>query len=88
MDSETAKEVAIQILRHELRIPSNQDIRSSSFFFADLGLDSDDVSFIFIPAIEKHFTIKLSFGEWEKIGSIDDLIKTLIERGIVSSPKN
>lgn len=45
---------------------------------ADLGLSSDDLSFLFVPNIERQFGIKPSLEIWRGVFTIGDVVQLVL----------
>jgi acyl carrier protein len=45
----------------------------------DLKVDSDDLSFIFVPEVEKKAEVRIPVEEWSRVSTIQEVV-TLIEK--------
>jgi acyl carrier protein len=69
------RELIYNVMREELCI--NVEGIKLTDELAKLNVDTDDWSFIFIPAIEEKFGVKPSLEEWEQVGTIEEIIQLL-----------
>lgn len=44
----------------------------------DLGLSSDDLSFLFVPDIERQFGIKPSLEAWRRVYTVEDAVQLIL----------
>ena len=60
-----------KIIREELSI--DPSVIGSDELLSDTGVDSDDISFLFIPVVEKRFSVRFSIKQWRKVGTINEI---------------
>ena len=53
------------------------DIHESHAIVEDLGADTDDLSFLFIPSVEDALRVKLTPQEWSRVHTVRDAIDAL-----------
>lgn len=89
MNSETKTEqlheLIYNIMREQLCI--NIEKIKSTDELGKLNVDTDDWSFIFIPAIEEKLRIKPSVEEWGRVGTIEEITQLLVSHLQVKSQK-
>lgn len=51
----------------------------------DLRIDSDDLSYVFVPELEQRFGITIPAGEWESVHTVQDAV-SLLERFVGRRP--
>lgn len=61
-----------QIIDEELGVDSSTI--NSDELLSDVNIDTDDISFLFIPEIERSFDVKFSVKQWSKVGSINEIV--------------
>jgi acyl carrier protein len=44
----------------------------------DLRLDSDDLSFVFVPLLEKQLGVKIPVREWDHVYTVQDAIDLFV----------
>jgi acyl carrier protein len=77
LDLNGVEEILRDILESQLAV-SSDDI-SSSDVLSQLNIDTDDLSFLFIPEVERKFGIKLSINEWSELGTLGEISMKILE---------
>lgn len=62
-----------RILRQECYVPDTIEIHPYTSVTRDLGIDSDDISFYFIPALHKEFDKILSNEQWSELETVEEI---------------
>lgn len=75
--NETRVRFAVEAKLREILCNRNAEIRGQDRFIADLKVDSDDLSFIFIPELESELGVSLPQETWSKVESVDDVVEQL-----------
>ena len=78
--SKNVEQVVFDVIEQELAVPRRR-IRREDYLVRDLKIDTDDLSFLFIPKLEGLFGLRIPAEDWGNAYSIDDVIN-LIERYI------
>ncbi len=74
---ENIKFILRNIIESELAI-SLKEV-SNIYELSKLNVDTDDWSFLVIPAIENHFSLKIPVKEWSKVNSIEEIEALIIK---------
>jgi acyl carrier protein len=76
---EPRDEIEAAVLRHlaEVTDVHPDRITRSDDVVRDLGADGDDLSFLFIPGIERDLGVTLSSTTWEHISTVQQVIDAL-----------
>jgi len=69
--------VAVEAKLRDILCDSNAEIRGEDRLVGDLHIDSDDLSFVFVPELETEFGVSLPRRSWEAVEKVDDAIKLL-----------
>ena len=64
---------AEKILRQECFVPEAFEIHPHTSVTRDLGIDTDDISFYFIPALHKEFAKILSKERWSELETVEQI---------------
>jgi hypothetical protein len=59
------------VFEEELQMDSSSI--SSDSLIGKENIDTDDLSYLFIPAVEKRFEIKLTLDQWESVGTFKEI---------------
>lgn len=71
------EEVVFAAFESELAMPRSH-VKKTDRLIQDLKLDSDDLSFLFIPTLEKQLHVSISTEEWGAVYSVQDAIDLLL----------
>jgi acyl carrier protein len=77
MDEAQALDIVSRIVVTELAIPAKRFDPDTHLSF-DLHIDTDDLSDLFIPAVERAFGIRLTAAQWLKIGTIRQTARAMV----------
>lgn len=70
--------IVVEIIVEELAIPE-EEITPDTHFVHDLRVDSDDLTFGYVPAVHKRFGVVLSNAEWLKVGTPQETVDAVLE---------
>lgn len=70
--------ILVEIIVEELAIPEDQ-ITPDAHFPHDLGVNSDDLTFGYVPAVHRRFGVVLTNEEWGRIGTPQQTIDAVLE---------
>ena len=65
--------IVLEVLRDVLNEPE-RELLLTERFVKDLRINSDDLSFVFIPNVQEKLEIKIPVKEWSKVYTIQDAI--------------
>lgn len=68
-----------KILRQECYVSDNIKVYPHTSVTRDLGIDTDDISFYFIPALHKEFNKKLSSKKWSELETVEQIARAFSE---------
>ena len=80
-----ALRIVTEIIVKELAIPEEQ-VRPNTDLVKELGIDTDDLSFLYVPAVHKRFDVVLPNDEWRKIATplqtVDAVLEARARQGV------
>ena len=76
MESRDVEEAVWETLEGIL-LTSRSKMRASDYLVRDIKIDSDDLSFIFVPEVEKKLKVKIPVEEWSRVYTVQDAIDLL-----------
>lgn len=71
-----AEEAVLEVIERELAIPRAR-VQKTDDLVKDLGIDTDDLSFLFVPGLEKKLGKKVPVSEWDTVFTVQDAIDLL-----------
>ena len=77
MDRREIEEVVLRVIEQELAIP-RQRIRLDDRFVADLKVDSDDLSFLLVPAVKRELSVDPPMDAWQTVFTVRDVVDLVI----------
>jgi acyl carrier protein len=80
MESKEVEEAVWETLESIL-LRSRNGLSANARLVRDLKIDSDDLSYIFVPELEKKLKVKIPVEEWCNVSTIQDAIALLIKYG-------
>ena len=65
----------VDYLRNELRVPIHTNINPNSSISRSMGIDTDDLTFLLIPDLEKKFQRKLTNIQWSQLETVEQIAR-------------
>lgn len=75
-DDKSIERVVLETLEKELAVPAGR-LRLDADLTRDLKIDSDDLSFLFVPKLERRLGVKIPVEEWSSVGTVRDAVNLL-----------
>jgi acyl carrier protein len=69
----------VEYLRVELGVSKKIDISPNSSVSRSMKIDSDDLSFLLVPDLEKKFGKKLGNKLWSEIETVEDIARAFAD---------
>jgi acyl carrier protein len=73
---EQITEMVLHVMERELAIP-REKISLTDRFVADLQIDSDDLSLLFVPALQREIAVEIPIEAWREVYSVQDAVDLL-----------
>ena len=65
----------VDYLRNELKVPMHIDINPNSSISRSMEIDTDDLTFLLIPNLQKKFQRKLSNKQWSQLETVEQIAR-------------
>ena len=59
---------------------SRQEVRPADRLLADLRMDADDFSYLFVPGLEKQLGVITSQDDWDGVVTVQDAIDVFVRK--------
>ena len=69
--------ILVEIIVDELAVPREQ-ITPDAHFTRDLRVDSDDLTFGYVPAVHSRFGVTIANEEWRTIGTPRETVEAVL----------
>ena len=77
MTYEEVQEILIQVLEQDILCRSRETFSLDDDLTADLKIDSDDLSFTFVPVLQGRLNVRVPLRDWEEVNTGRDAAKLL-----------
>ena len=76
MSSDEIKEAVLETLEELLSTPRSK-LKMEDHLTYDLHIPSDELSFIFVPELERKLKVRIPVKEWSSVGTIQEAVGLL-----------
>jgi hypothetical protein len=69
----------VDYLRNELQVPPHIVINPNSSISRSMGIDTDDLTFLLIPYLQKKFQRKLGNKQWSQLETVEQIARAFAD---------